>query len=82
MADDSDPTPLRFSNAVKVQRQMTQRGWTEKKILEALQTAPVAAVGKLGPALRYIYPVTGKSVVVDANTGERFHVDGEGFRYG
>jgi hypothetical protein len=39
------------------------------------------ATGKAGPALRYVHPVTGKSVVVDAATGEIFHVGGEGFRY-
>lgn len=82
MASDQGSTPLRFNNPVKLQRQMSQRGWTEVQIREAMQTTPIAAAGKSGPALRYVHPVTGKSVAVDAKTGEIFHVGGEGFRYG
>mgnify|MGYP000904107614 CR=1 FL=1 len=82
MASDAGFMPLRFNNPVKLRRQMSQRGWTEVQILEAMQTKPISVPGKLGPALRYVHPVTGKSVVVDAMTGEIFHVGGEGFRYG
>ena len=78
----SQAEQLRFSDPEKLGRQMNKRGWTEKQIREALQATPVAAVGKRGPALRYVHPVTGKSVVVDATTREIFHVGGEGFRYG
>lgn len=81
MASDAEPPSLKFSNPVKLTAQMRQRGWTEAQIREALATEPVAAVGKLGPALRYIHPTTGKSVVVDVSTGEIFHVGGEGFLY-
>jgi hypothetical protein len=69
--------PLRFSNEAKLRDQMAARGWTEDEIREALATTPLAATGKLGPALRYV-----QSVVVDAATGEIFHVGGEGFLYG
>jgi hypothetical protein len=72
---------LRFSNESKLRQQMRQRGWTEQQLREALATSPLPAIGKRSPALRYIHPVTGKSVVVDAVTGEIFHVGGEGFRY-
>jgi hypothetical protein len=73
--------PLRFSNEPKLRAQMRKRGWTDGQIREALVTAPVAARGKRGPALRYVHPVTRKSVVVDETTGEIFHVGDEGYRY-
>ena len=73
--------PLRFSNEPKLRAQMRKRGWTVEQIREALATTPVASRGKRGPALRYVHPVTGKSVVVDAASGEIFHVGGEGYRY-
>lgn len=82
MANDPGSTPLRFNNPVKLRRQMNQRGWTEVQVHEAMHTTPIVAVGKFGPALRYVHPVSGKSVVVDEKTGEIFHVGGEGFRYG
>jgi hypothetical protein len=63
---------LRFSNEAKLRKQMLTRGWTEAQAREALETGPVASLGKRGPALRYVHPVTGKSVVVDAATGEIF----------
>jgi hypothetical protein len=46
-----------------------------------MATPGIPAQGKNGPATRYIYPATGKSVVVDNATGEVFHVGGEGFKY-
>lgn len=73
--------PLRFSNEPKLREQMRRRGWTEEQIREALRTQPLAAQGQGGPALRYVHPTTGKSVVVDTTTGEIFHVGGEGYRY-
>jgi hypothetical protein len=79
---ETDEQPLRLRNPPKLRRQMARRGWTDQQIREALRTTPLTAVGKLGPALRYVHPVSGKSVVVDAATGEIFHVGGEGFRYG
>lgn len=73
--------PLKFANEPKLRRQMQRRGWTEEQLRQAMSTAPVSAVGRKGPALRYVHPTTGKSVIVDAVTGEIFHVGGEGFRY-
>jgi hypothetical protein len=74
--------PLRFSNEFKLRRQMRKRRWTEAQIREALATTPIAAVGKKGPALRFRHPTSRKSVIVDAATGEIFHLGKEGFRYG
>jgi len=31
--------------------------------------------------VRYVHPVTGRSVVIDAGTGEVIHIGGNGFRY-
>ncbi|NBC11368.1 MAG: hypothetical protein GVY24_06475 [Planctomycetes bacterium] len=61
---------------------MKQRGWSDTMIREALQTTPIAVPGKRGPALRYVHPQTGRSLVVDAGSGKIFHVGGDGFRYG
>lgn len=82
MSQQGADRPLRFSDAAKLRRQMLKRGWTDAEVREALREVPIAAVGKRGPALRYVHPRSGKSVVVDAATGEIFHVGGEGFRYG
>ncbi len=65
----------------KIIKQMSKRGWTKKQIIEALHTKGISAMGKDGPATRYVHPITGKSVVVDNKTGEIFHVGGEGFKY-
>jgi hypothetical protein len=73
--------PLNFNNEGKIRRQMQRRGWTEEQLREALRGEPVAARGRKGPALRFIHPLTGKSVILDAATREIFHVGGEGFRY-
>jgi hypothetical protein len=74
--------PLKFANEKKLRKQMQTRHWTEDEIREALATTPLAATGKRGPALRYLHPANGKSVVVDAATGEIFHLGKEGFLYG
>ena len=76
----TDPLPLKFANEPKIRRQMQKRGWTEQ-LREALATAAFPAAGKRGPALRYVHPVSGKSVVVDQASGEIFHVGGEGYAY-
>ena len=72
---------LRFSNEKKLRQQMGRRGWDEQQIREALATQPIPTTGKRGPALRYLHPSSGKSIVVDAASGEIFHVGGEGFLY-
>jgi len=77
----SEDEVLLFENESKLRRQMAQRGWTEQQVREALMAQPVPCTGRNGPALRYLHPQTGKSVVVDARTRRIFHVGGEGFLY-
>ena len=48
----SDFIKLKFANEAKIRKQLVKRGWTEKDILEALQTPGIATFGKLGPASR------------------------------
>jgi hypothetical protein len=72
---------IRYANEHKLRIQMARRGWTERQIVEALQTQGIAVHGKRGPATRYVHPGTGRSVVVDDATGEVFHVGGDGFEY-
>lgn len=61
---------------------MRKRNWTESQLREALATPGTPARGKRGPAIRHTHPETGKSVLVDAVTGEIFHVGREDFNYG
>ena len=79
--DASELARIRFSNETKLRKQMAARGWTDQQVQEAFATTPLPALGKHGPALRYVHPTTGKSVVVDAATGEIFHVGAAGYRY-
>lgn len=72
---------VRYANEAKLRLQMAKRGWTEMQIVEALRTPGIPTRGKKGPAIRYVHPTTGRSVVVDAATGEVFHVGGDGFEY-
>lgn len=69
----------------KIQRQMGPRGWTQSQIDEAIRGGrQVPAINKAtgNPAIRYVHPTTGQSVVVDRVTGEVIHVGGPGFNYG
>lgn len=72
---------LKFSSDQKLLKQMQTRGWTRQQIYEAPETTPIPATGKNGPALRYRHPVSGKSVIVDAATGEIFHLGEERYLY-
>ena len=81
MADER-PAPLRFSNELKIRRQMQKRGCTDVELREALQSPALPANGKAGPAFRYVHPRTGKSVIVDAASGDIFHVGKDGYRDG
>jgi uncharacterized protein GlcG (DUF336 family) len=64
---------------------MHQRGWTLQQIEDAIQTGKAyTAVNEVNPthgATRYVNPDTGRSVVIDATTGEVIHVGGDGFQY-
>lgn len=65
----------------KIQSQMTQRGWNTQMVNEAIATKGIPAIGKLGPAMRYIHPGTGQSIVIDIQSGQIFHVGGPGYKY-
>jgi len=63
---------------------MRQRGWTIRQISEAHERGERhAAVNSEtgGPATRYVHATTGRSVVIDDQTGEVIHVGGDGFIY-
>ena len=63
---------------------MLQRGWTPSQITEAFENGQqfpaVNNVNTANAATRYVHPTTGRSVVIDAITGEVIHVGGDGFR--
>jgi hypothetical protein len=69
----------------KMLRQMEQRGWTPQQITEAIEKGQQFAAQNLvnpgNPAIRYVNPTTGQSVVVDTVTHEVIHVGGPGFKY-
>lgn len=69
----------------KMFRQMQQRGWTPAQITEAIQKGEQFPAKNLvnpaNPAIRYVSPATGQSVVVDTVSGEVIHVGGPGFKY-
>ncbi|HYV46630.1 MAG TPA: hypothetical protein VFA20_17310 [Myxococcaceae bacterium] len=69
----------------KITRQMGPRGWTSEEIAEAIRSGKrIPAINKANgnPAIRYVHPETGQSVVVDTVTNEVIHVGGPGFQYG
>jgi hypothetical protein len=64
---------------------MGPRGWTEQQIAEAMKSGQqIRAINKAtgNPAIRYVHPQNGQSVVVDTVTDEVIHVGGPGFKYG
>ena len=68
----------------KRRRQMKQRGWTDAQIAEAVANGAQFIAANLetgGAAMRYVHPVTGRSVVIDDASGEVIHVGGDGFTY-
>lgn len=64
---------------------MLKRGWTEEEIVNALNNGKsYPAVDKTAggaSATRYVNPDTGKSVVVNDDTGKIIHLGGEDFKY-
>lgn len=66
-------------------RQMDQRGWTPQQVTEAIQSGQKVPAQNLvnpgNPAVRYINPSTGQSVVQDTVTKEIIHFGGPGFKY-
>ena len=66
-------------------RQMDQRGWVPAQVTEAIKTGQqfpaTILVNKANPAIRYVHPTTGQSVVQDTVTKEIIHFGGPGFKY-
>jgi hypothetical protein len=66
-------------------RQMEQRGWNPQQVTEAIkggQQFPAKnLVNPNNPAVRYVHPQTGQSVVQDTVTKEIIHFGGPGFKY-
>jgi hypothetical protein len=66
-------------------RQMDQRGWVPQQVTEAIKTGQqfpaTNLVNKANPAIRYVHPTTGQSVVQDTVTKEIIHFGGPGFKY-
>ena len=68
----------------KLRRQMASRGWSEAQIAEAVAGGVrFATVNRETdrPATRYVHPRTGRSVVIEDESGEVIHVGGDGFIY-
>lgn len=81
----SAPGSVRPTITPKIQRDLPKRGWTPQQIDEAVRGGyQVPAINKAtgNPAIRYVHPTTGQSVVIDRVTGEVIHVGGPGFDYG
>ncbi len=64
---------------------MEQHGWNPQQVTEAIkggqQFPAVNKVNPANPALRYVHPQTGQSVVQDTVTKEIIHFGGPGFKY-
>jgi hypothetical protein len=69
----------------KMLRQMNQRGWTPKQISDAIQYGEQFPAQNLlnpgNPAIRFVNPTTGQSVVIDTVTREVIHIGGPRFKY-
>jgi hypothetical protein len=69
----------------KSMRQMNRRGWTPSQVTEAIkngQQFPAQnLVNKGNPAIRYVHPTTGQSVVQDMVTKEIIHFGAPGYVY-
>lgn len=74
-----------FKSSAKWAAQLSARGWTPELITEAITSGKsfdaVNMVNKANPAIRYVSPTTGQSVVIDKVTKELLHVGGPGFKY-
>jgi len=74
-----------FKSEAKWASQLSKRGWTPALVTEAITKGKsfnaVNMINKTNPAIRYIHPTTGQSVVKDKVTNELLHVGGPGFKY-
>ena len=72
-------------SAAKWAGQLLKRGWTPQQITDAIangQSYPATNLINPGnPAMRYVNPATGQSVVIDLVTKEVIHMGGPGFKY-
>lgn len=69
----------------KIEGGLVKRGWTPREIQDAYANGEqIPAVNKANgaAATRYVNPTTGKSVVIENDTGQVIHVGGSGFKYG
>jgi hypothetical protein len=66
-------------------RSLAKRNWTKEQIQETVEKGMAyPAMDKTAEgaaATRYVHPTTGKSVVVNNETGKVIHLGGEGFKY-
>jgi RHS repeat-associated protein len=69
------------SYSPKISKQMRKRNWTNNDIYDALKSSGIPTYGKKGPATRYKNKRIDKSLTIDNNTYEVFHVGGKGFKY-
>jgi hypothetical protein len=69
------------SYSPKISKQMRKRNWTNNDIYDALKSSGIPTYGKKGPATRYKNKKIDKSLTIDNNTYEVFHVGGKGFKY-
>jgi RHS repeat-associated protein len=74
-----------FKSEAKWTSQLFNRGWTPEQITETITYGEsfdaVNMVNKANPAVRYLSPTTGQSLVIDKVTNELLHVGGPGFKY-
>jgi RHS repeat-associated protein len=83
--DASTAAPDLANLSPKIERDLIKRGWTPQEIQEAYDNGEqIPAVNKANgaAATRYVNPTTGKSVVIENDTGQVIHVGGSGFKYG
>ena len=66
-------------------RQMDQRGWVPSQVTDAIKTGQqfpaTNLVNKGNPAIRYVHPTNGQSVVQDTVTKEIIYFGGPNFKY-
>ena len=74
-----------FKSEAKWVSQFSKRGWTPALVTEAITNGKsfnaVNMINKTNPAIRYIHPTTGQSIVKDKVTNELLHIGGPGFKY-
>jgi RHS repeat-associated protein len=78
-------TPEGIGYSGKIANQLEPRGWTAAQIDEAVRRGPrIDAINKQTgtPAMRYVHPITGQSVVIDSVTNQVIQVGGPNFEFG